>query len=63
MNCRSEDQLSTKGTRISKDFQNISLRIQLVYQQKACRSLFFFKMTEKFTQICTDQKYIYMQMM
>ena len=63
MNCRSEDQLSAKGTRISKDFQNISLRIQLVYQQKTCRSLFFFKMTEKFTQICTDQKYIYMQMM
>lgn len=52
MNYRSEDQLSAKWTGISKDFQNISLRIQLnklVQQQKACRSLFLYKMTEKIT--------------
>lgn len=49
MNCRSEDQLSTKGTGISKDFQNNSLRIQLnkwVHQEKPCTILFLLKMTD-----------------
>ena len=43
MNCRSEDQLSAKGTRLSKNFQNISLRIQLVYQQRLREAYFSLK--------------------